>query len=111
MVLNLLNNALYAAKKTQECWVRIDFEELNDKIRIFVTDCGCGIPVDIRERIFEPFFTTKEVGEGTGLGLSISKGIMESHKGQIAYDKRSPNTRFMLELPRAIQASEMNAAS
>ena len=48
-----------------------------------VTDNGCGIPDDVRNRLFEPFVTTKEIGQGTGLGLSIAYGIVKEHGGEI----------------------------
>lgn len=50
---------------------------------ISVSDTGCGIPHDVRERIFEPFFTTKPVGQGTGLGLSIAYSIIKKHQGSL----------------------------
>ena len=38
-----------------------------------ISDNGCGIPEEIRERIFEPFFTTKEIGKGPSM-ISKVKG-------------------------------------
>ncbi len=54
-----------------------------DKILVFFSDDGPGIPNENLHRIFEPFFTTKAVGKGTGLGLSICQGIIVEHGGRI----------------------------
>ena len=64
-----------------------------------ITDSGCGIPDEIKERIFEPFFTTKPAGEGSGLGLDIVKKIIEKHQGRIELESRPGRTTFSIYLP------------
>lgn len=53
-----------------------------------VTDSGCGIRDEIRDKIFEPFFTTKEVGKGTGLGLAMIYGTIRQMEGFIVVDSQ-----------------------
>jgi signal transduction histidine kinase/CheY-like chemotaxis protein len=67
-----------------------------------VTDDGCGIAHDIRDRIFEPYFTTKTLGsvKGTGLGLSTVHGIVRTHGGFIEVrDPPSRGTTIRIAIP------------
>ncbi|WP_224961501.1 hybrid sensor histidine kinase/response regulator [Geomonas subterranea] len=46
-----------------------------------VSDDGCGMSEETRQRLFEPFFTTKFTGRG--LGMSATMGIIRSHNGAL----------------------------
>ena len=46
---------------------------------VTITDNGCGLPKESRQRLTEPYVTTRE--KGTGLGLAIVKKVMEDHNG------------------------------
>jgi len=74
-------------------------------IVLSVTDTGCGIPAELRERIYEPFFTTKEPGKGTGLGLSTVLAVVKTHRGfvEVASDV-GRGTVFKVFLPAATTA-------
>lgn len=103
ILLNLVNNSCDAINRLTDRWIQISVKkaarEGRPGIDFSVTDSGSGISGQIQNKIFEPFFSTKETGKGTGLGLSISKGIAEAHKGHLALDPSSKNTRFVLWLP------------
>lgn len=98
VLMNLISNAVDAAKNLPNAWIEISYAYRPDSIDIFVTDSGPGVPEKIRDRIMEPFFTTKEVNQGTGLGLSISKSILHAHKGELTL-LNSPHTTFRIHLP------------
>jgi C4-dicarboxylate-specific signal transduction histidine kinase len=45
-----------------------------------LTDTGCDMALDVKDRIFEPlFFTTEGLDKGTGLGLPAVFGIRKAN--------------------------------
>ena len=82
--MNLLVNATQAIPERGRITIRAT--SADGKVRIAITDTGCGMTPEVKQKIFDPFFTTKPVGAGTGLGLSTSYGIMQKHGGQILVD-------------------------
>jgi two-component system, sporulation sensor kinase D len=77
---NLVKNAIDAMKGKGA--LDIVISELEDIVKISITDTGKGIPKNQFTKVFEPGFTTKK--RGWGLGLSLTKRIVqEYHKGKI----------------------------
>ena len=112
VILNLLNNAFYAAndkfiqlkshnqESTFSPKITISTLLINAHVHIKIRDNGAGIPANVKQKIFEPFFTTKPSGEGTGLGLSICNDIIKAHGGTLKVDTEMNNfTEFIIILP------------
>ncbi len=109
VVLNLMNNALYAAhQKRQKAGpnfqprVRVQTRNDADAVELRFWDNGDGISPQECEKIFAPFFTTKPAGAGTGLGLSISYDIIvQMHKGSLRVESEEGRyAEFIVTLPK-----------
>ena len=69
-----------------------------DDALIEITDSGCGIEPDNRDKVFEPYFTTKF--SGTGLGLMNVYRIVREHDGQVEIEsERGRGSRVHVRLP------------
>lgn len=99
VIVNILNNAHDAVMDSKEKFVQIQLISESGSAHLIVEDSGPGIPTDLIGKVMDPFFTTKPIGQGTGLGLSISKGIIESHGGEIIYNRLNNKTQFKIRLP------------
>ncbi|MGB3693009.1 MAG: ATP-binding protein [Spirulinaceae cyanobacterium] len=97
MWLNLIYNAIQAMKNKGN--LGIEIRPQNNYVAIKITDSGCGIPAETKEKIFQPFFTTKSPGEGSGLGLSIVRKIIDKHQGKISVESQPGKTTFSVFLP------------
>jgi len=96
VILNLITNAIQASSPEKEVWVKTRKE--NNGAVLEVSDCGCGIRAEDKEKVFEPFFSTKK--QGTGLGLAIVKKILEAHGGGISlYSNPEGGVTFSVNLP------------
>jgi len=97
---NVLRNAYEAVDEGGR--ISLSVSQINGgptkKIRVRISDDGCGIPERDWENIFEPFYTTKP--SGIGLGLANARKIIEQHKGSIRVArKRGRGTSFEILIP------------
>ncbi len=98
---NLINNAL---RYTNEGYVEIGYELVNDKLKFFVKDTGIGIIKEKQKIIFERFsqaekHLSKEYG-GLGLGLSIAKENTKLMGGSIyVVSEKGKGSTFTFTIP------------
>ncbi|WP_111308502.1 sensor histidine kinase [Confluentibacter sediminis] len=97
---NLVKNAIDAMKGRGKLIVEIS--QLEDNVKVSVTDTGKGIPKKLFKKIFDPGFTTKK--RGWGLGLSLTKRIIEDFHGgtiKVLQSEIGKGTTIQIALKRA----------
>jgi signal transduction histidine kinase len=102
--LNILRNAVEAVDEGGKIGLAFSLVKENGakRIRIRISDNGCGIAEKDWENIFEPFFTTKP--SGFGLGLSNARKIVEQHMGSIkVVKKKGKGTAFEIRIPCEVE--------
>ncbi len=102
VVINLVNNALYAMPEGGRLEVETSDQTRYNRqwITMSVRDAGIGISPENLQRIFEPFFTTRGDRGGTGLGLSVTYGIVTDHGGMIEVESEvNVGSAFTVWLP------------
>ncbi|MGC1247937.1 MAG: CHASE2 domain-containing protein, partial [Spirulinaceae cyanobacterium] len=72
---NLIHNAAQAMDNKGKLDITVAAED--SYVVVSITDSGCGIAPENKDKIFQPFFTTKGAGEGSGLGLDIVRKIVD----------------------------------
>jgi len=98
VMVNILLNAVHATPAKGIITVKSEMRPDANRVRVVISDTGCGIAAENLSKIFEPFFSTKE--KGTGLGLAVSYGIVKSHGGRIQVDSQpGKGTRFTIDFP------------
>ena len=98
---NLVKNAIDAMKGRGKITIKIS--QLENNVKISVTDTGKGISKKNFTKIFEPGFTTKK--RGWGLGLSLTRRIIEDfHNGKIKVleSEKEKGSTIQISLKRTV---------
>ena len=97
---NLVKNAIDAMKGRGK--LKVEISQLENNVKISVSDTGKGIAKKDFKRIFEPGYTTKK--RGWGLGLSLTRRIIEDfHDGKIKVlqSEKGKGSTIQISLKRA----------
>lgn len=101
-IINLLSNASKFTPTGGE--IKVDIQDLDEKVKITVEDNGIGIEEKYHKSIFDRFNQIvdeqTEVKGGSGLGLTITKHIIDMHNGEIYVESEiNKGTKFTIILP------------
>lgn len=106
VLLNLINNALEAVEGGGKIIIITKYDEVNQQLRLSVSDTGKGIPPEVRENLFTPFYSTKG-SRGTGLGLAVTEKIVKEGGGEIIVESVvGKGTTFCILLPAKTPGKE-----
>ncbi len=95
---NLIKNAIQAIPEGRKGLVTASLWQEDEKIIIYITDNGSGVPKEVQDKMFVPNFTTKATG--MGLGLAITKNIIEQLGGSISFETvEGEGSTFKIEIP------------
>ncbi|QDG51949.1 PAS domain S-box protein [Persicimonas caeni] len=106
----LLSNAAKFSPVGAE--VTVATETHDSHALISISDCGPGIPEEMRAHIFDQFVqadstATRRYG-GTGIGLSLAQLIVEQFDGRIFFEcGEEAGTTFYVELPLCESAADL----
>jgi signal transduction histidine kinase len=103
ILVNLLANAMKFTAAGGR--IGVGAARVEDRIRMWVSDTGIGIPRDHLERVFEPFFQVEHgmarSHTGMGLGLAIARDFARAMGGDLRLESEpGKGTTASLELPR-----------
>jgi signal transduction histidine kinase len=99
-LLNMMVNAFQAVSGPGQVLAVTDVESASGRVRLSLSDSGCGIDKEELDRVFEPYYTTK--AEGTGLGLAIAQRIVLDHGGRMEVESApGAGATFRILLPPA----------
>jgi two-component system OmpR family sensor kinase len=108
-VTNLLTNAIRYTPENGK--VDVTLREEAGVVVLQIADTGIGIPEKDQRHLFERFFRVDTARArdrgGAGLGLAITKGIVEAHRGTIAFSSQEGSgTTFTVRFPQGAKIDD-----
>lgn len=97
ILLNLIHNAVRAAREADDGYVRAIIAKLNETLIIRVTNNGDTLDEDRLDDLFEPFVTSHEGGHG--LGLWVTYQLVNQLGGSIDVNSDESQVEFIVRLP------------
>lgn len=105
---NILRNAIAYCYPNSR--ILITAQEIEEGIQIVFSNSGETLAKEQLDMIFEKFYradsSRSTATGGAGLGLAIAKKIVELHGGKIWAESSDNTTRFIVVLPKEVEAED-----
>ena len=116
IVSNLLSNAFKFTPEGGNIAVSVTEVKEDKKVKLQVSDTGCGIPPGDLPHIFERYFQSRDGKDtsvtGTGIGLNMVKELTEMHHGTVSVESvLGKGTAFTVTLPTDLAVESATAPS
>ena len=113
IIYNFISNAVKFTPERGRIEIRAGLKSDDTTLRIEVTDTGCGIAEEDRNKIFEKFGTADgsltRQSTGSGLGLAISAELTAMLAGSMGVDSEiGKGSTFWLDIPITLTKEESN---
>jgi signal transduction histidine kinase len=86
---NVLTNAIKYTDRDGRLSARVAADD--GRVKVTMTDSGCGIASELLPHVFEMFTTGSNAGaRGLGVGLAVARHLMDLHSGTISVASDGP---------------------
>ncbi len=96
VIVNLIKNAAEALAGRDRPRLMLKVMREGDRVRLFVSDNGPGVPPAVRAQLFTPFVTTR--ANGLGLGLVICRDLVAGFGGELDLIDEGEGATFVATL-------------
>ena len=96
---NIIDNSFKYNKKGG--FVRVSLQNINNSVKIIISDNGCGISKNDLPRIREKFYKANNSVRGSGIGLAVTDEIIKLHNGEMIIESKiGKGTTTTIILPK-----------
>lgn len=97
---NIIDNSFKYNKKGG--FVEVSLENVNNSVKITISDNGCGISKNDLPRVREKFYKANNSVRGSGIGLAVTDEIIKLHNGEMIIESKiGKGTTTTIVLPKS----------
>lgn len=101
-IANIITNAIESyGEQIGPIQITADADTTADKVRLSITDSGCGMDTEILQKAIQPFFSARPAGRKRGMGLAYAARLIQLNHGSLDIEsKPGEGTTVNIHLPR-----------
>ena len=101
----LIKNSFVYRIKNKPLKIKIATHKIENGVELSFEDNGIGVDLNFEHKVFQIFqrLHGKNEFEGYGIGLALCKKIVETHGGELFFDKKvTQGSKLIVRLPEDV---------